>query len=323
MDALQVAAKRWRAIKLQHDGREICLRDWRGFRGQYGLFHRNVEDWDEGDGQSCLPNLLPDAWIKRITKEEAKTAKSNHTVKMMLNKENHKKVVNWKTAKVAEDFNRQSLRNALLISVLGDREKAAVWRLHECDVGGQTICLQGILARIMCWSGSEWKYSSSTGTSPTAAACKEATTVSAMWAKGLTGKLSLTRGALKSAKVSGMMTTRTNQLTRCLCLPGHDLHKGSSRGSSRPLQQIWKKREKQEPCRVGDPLLSLGSSSKLILRAASSTTGGTSPSNTITEPVRPTRPTRRRTKRRTCRRSVRQPTSGKPRWKCPKTSSPR
>ena len=44
VDALQVAAKRWKAIKLQHAGREICLRDWRDFRGQYTLFRRNVED---------------------------------------------------------------------------------------------------------------------------------------------------------------------------------------------------------------------------------------------------------------------------------------
>ena len=29
VDAPQVAAKGWRAIKLQHDGQEIRLRDWR------------------------------------------------------------------------------------------------------------------------------------------------------------------------------------------------------------------------------------------------------------------------------------------------------
>ena len=46
VDAAQVAAKRWKAIKLQHDGREIRLRDWRDFRGQYTLFRRNVEDWN-------------------------------------------------------------------------------------------------------------------------------------------------------------------------------------------------------------------------------------------------------------------------------------
>ena len=72
VDAPQVAAKRWRAIKLQHDGREIRLRDWRDFRGQYTLFHRNVEDWNEGDEQACLLSMLPEAWIKRVTKEEAK-----------------------------------------------------------------------------------------------------------------------------------------------------------------------------------------------------------------------------------------------------------
>ena len=32
VDALQVAAKRWRAIKLKHDGREIRLRNWRDFQ---------------------------------------------------------------------------------------------------------------------------------------------------------------------------------------------------------------------------------------------------------------------------------------------------
>ena len=31
VDAPQVAAKRWKSIKLQHDGREIRLRDWRDF----------------------------------------------------------------------------------------------------------------------------------------------------------------------------------------------------------------------------------------------------------------------------------------------------
>ena len=31
VDAPQVAAKRWKSIKLEHDGREIRLRDWRDF----------------------------------------------------------------------------------------------------------------------------------------------------------------------------------------------------------------------------------------------------------------------------------------------------
>ena len=59
--APHVAAKRWSAIKLQHDGREIRLRDWRDFQGLYFLFCRNLEDWHEGDEQSRLRSLLPDA----------------------------------------------------------------------------------------------------------------------------------------------------------------------------------------------------------------------------------------------------------------------
>ena len=44
VDAPQVAAKRWKAIKLPHDGREIRLQIWRDFWGQFTLFRRNVED---------------------------------------------------------------------------------------------------------------------------------------------------------------------------------------------------------------------------------------------------------------------------------------
>ena len=156
VDAPQVAAKRWKSIKLQHDAREIRLRDWRDFRGQYTLFRRNVEDWNEGDEQARLLSMLPEAWIKRVTKEEAKRAKSNHTVKMMLPKEYHTNVVAWTRKNVAWDVKRHSLRNALLITVSGDREKTAMWRLDECDVSGQTIRLQAIPARMSCDEILEW-----------------------------------------------------------------------------------------------------------------------------------------------------------------------
>ena len=52
-----------------------------------------MEDWNEGDEQARLLSMLPEVWIKRVTKEEAKRAKSNHTVKMMLPKEYHTNVV--------------------------------------------------------------------------------------------------------------------------------------------------------------------------------------------------------------------------------------
>ena len=156
VDAPQVAAKRWKAIKLQHDGREIGLRDWRDFRGQYTLFRRNVEDRNEGDEQGRLLSMLPEAWIKRVTKEEAKRAKSNHTVKRMLPKEYHTNVVAWTKKNVTRDVKPHSLRNALFITVTGDREKTAMWRLDECDVGGQTIRLQAIPTRMTCDEVLEW-----------------------------------------------------------------------------------------------------------------------------------------------------------------------
>ena len=156
VDAPQVAAKRWRAIKLQHDGREIRLRDWQDFRGQYTLFRRNVEDWNEGDEQARLLSMLPGAWIKRVTKEEAKRAKFNHTFKMMLPKEYHPKVLAWTNKHAAQDVKRRELRNALLITVTGDREKTAMLRLDECHVGGRTLRLQTIPVRMTCDEVLDW-----------------------------------------------------------------------------------------------------------------------------------------------------------------------
>ena len=109
VDAPQVAAERWKPFKLQHDCRKIRLRDWRVFGGQYTLFRRNVEDWNEGDEQARLLSMLPEAWIKRVTKEEAKRAKSNHTVKMILPKEYHTNMVAPTRKIVTRDVKRHSL----------------------------------------------------------------------------------------------------------------------------------------------------------------------------------------------------------------------
>ena len=69
---------------------------------------------------------------------------------MMLNKEHQKKVVNWTRVKVARDFKRQTLRNAPLITLSADREKAAIWHPEECEVGDLRIRLQAIRARMSC-----------------------------------------------------------------------------------------------------------------------------------------------------------------------------
>ena len=261
LDAPQVAAKRWKSIKLQHDGREIRLRDWRDFRGQYTLFRRNVEDWNEGDEQARLLSMLPEAWIKRVTKEEAKRAKFNHTVKMMLPKEYHTNVVAWTRKNVARDVKRNSLRNALLITVSGDREKTAMWRLDECDVSGQTIRLQAILARMSCdeivvWVGEEVlkEYRNLHHTRGLRPSDRDVNYVgegpggeAAMDPAGADGDEALIDGDDddEPAEVAVYAFVAHNGA-------------GSNRGSWKPLQPGWKKKEKKEPRRIGSPPLSFG-----------------------------------------------------------------
>ena len=196
VEAPQVAAKRWKSIKLKHDGREIRPRDWRDFRGQYTLFRRNVEDWNEGDEQARLLSMLPEAWIKRVTKEEAKRAKSNHTVKMMLSKEYHTNVVAWTRKNVVRDVKRHSLRN-------GD---------HDINYVGEG-------------PGGE----------------------AAVDPAGADGD---------EALVDDDDDDEPAEMAVCAFVANNGA--GSNRGSWKPLQPGWKKKEKRDPRRIGDPPLSFG-----------------------------------------------------------------
>ena len=262
VDAPQVAAKRWRAIKLQHDGPEIRLRDWRDFRGQCTLFCRNVEDWNEGDEQARLLSMLPEAWIKRVTKEVAKRAKLKHTFKMMLPKEYHPKVLAWTDKHVARDVKRREPRNALLITVTGDREKTAMLRFDECDVVRQTLRLQAIPARMTCdevldWVGEEVLkvYRNLHHTRGLKAGDRDVNYVgegsggeSAMDPAGTEAREALDDGDDDDEYAE----------TAVYAFVANNLNTGSNRGSWKPLQKGWKKKEKKELRRIGDPPLSFG-----------------------------------------------------------------
>ena len=260
VDAPQVAVKPWKAIKLQHDGREIRLRDWRDFRGQYTLLRRNVGDWNEGDEQARLLSMLPEAWIKRVTKEEAKRAKSNHTVRMMLPKEYHTNVPAWTRNNVARDVKRHFLRTALLITVTGDREQTAMWRLDECDVSGQTIRLQAIPARMSCdeileWVGEEVlkEYRNLHHTRGLRPGDHDVNYV---------GEGSGGEGAMNPAGADGDEALDDDddddepaEVAVCAFVANNQ-DTGSNRGSCKPLQKGWKNKEKKDPRRIGDPPLS-------------------------------------------------------------------
>ena len=221
-----------------------------------------MEDWNDDDEPSYLLNLLPDAWVKRVTKEEAKQAKSNHTMKMMLDKEHHKKVVNWTRAKVARDFKRQSLRNALLITVSGDREKAPIWRLDESEVGGQMICRQAITARMGCDDVLEWvgeealkEYKNLAHNRGLQVGDRSVRQVGA----GSDGEAVMDPAGAEGGEGLDADDDEDEPAETAVCaLVANNLNKGGNRGSWKPLQQGCKKREKKEPRQVGDPPLPFG-----------------------------------------------------------------
>ena len=164
---------------------------------------------------------------------------------------------------MVRDFKRQSLQNALLIAVLGDRKRGAIWRLNKWEVGGQTICLQSILAQMSCGDvlqcvGEE--------------VLKEYNNLHHKCAlqkhgnRGVhcVGEESCLKAAIDRAGSEGGPGVDDDDdedepAETALCaFVANNLHKGGNPTDWQPLQQRWKKREKKEPCRVGDPPLSFG-----------------------------------------------------------------
>ena len=195
--------------------------------------------------------MRPEAWIKRVTKEEAKRAKCNHTVKMMLPKEYHTNVVSWTRKNVARDVKRHSLRNALLITVSGDREKTAMWRLDECDVSGQTIRLQAIPARMSCDEILEWvgekvlkEYRNLHHTRGLRPAERDVNYVG----EGPGGEAAMDpAGADRDETlVDDDDDDEPPEMAVCAFVASN-LNAGSNRGSWKPLQPGWKKKEKRDP----------------------------------------------------------------------------
>ena len=181
---------------------------------------------------------------------------------MMLPKEYHTNVVAWTRKNVARDVKRHSLRNALLITVLGDRENTAMWRLDECDVSGQTICPQAILARMSCdeileWVGEEVlkEYRNLHHTRGLRPGDRDVNYVG----EGPGGEAAMDPAGADGdeALVDDDDDDEPAEMAVCAFV-ANNLNAGSNRGSWKPLQQGWKKKEKKDPRRIGDPPLSFG-----------------------------------------------------------------
>ena len=181
---------------------------------------------------------------------------------MMLPKEYHTNVVAWTRKDVARDVKRHSLQNALLITVSGDREKTAMWRLHECDVSGQTIRLQAIPARMSCdeileWVGEEVlkEYRNLHHTRGLRPGDRDVNYVG----EGPGGEAAMDPAGASGGEALDDDDDDDEPAEMAVCaFVANNLSAGSNRGSWKPLQQGWKKKEKRDPRRIGDPPLSFG-----------------------------------------------------------------
>ena len=168
----------------------------------------------------------------------------------------------WTKKHVARDVKRRELRNALLITVTGDRQKTVMMRLDECDVGGQTLRLQAISARMTCdevleWVGAEVlkEYRNLHHTRGLKAGDRDVNYVG----KGSGGESAMDPVGTKSGEALDDDDDEDEPAETAVCaFVANNLNAGGNRGSWKPLQKGWKKKEKKEPRRMGDPPLSFG-----------------------------------------------------------------
>ena len=137
-----------------------------------------------------------------------------------------------------------------------------MWRLDECDVSGQTIRLQAIPARMSCDEilervGEEVlkEYQNLHHTRRLRPGDRDVNYV---------GEGSGGEAAMNPAGADGDETLvhdddddEPAEMAVCAFV-ANKLNAGSNRGSWKPLQPGWKKKEKKDPRRIGNPPLSFG-----------------------------------------------------------------
>ena len=181
---------------------------------------------------------------------------------MMLPKEYHTNLVAWTKKNVTRDVKRHSLRNALLITGTGDRGKTAMWRLDECDVGAQTICPQAITARMSCDEVLEWvgeevlkEYRNLHHTRGLRPCDRDVNYVG----EGSGGEAAMDQAGADDDEALDDDDDDDEPAETAVCaFVANNPSTGSNRRSWKPLQKGWKKNEKKEPRRIGDPPLSFG-----------------------------------------------------------------
>ena len=141
-------------------------------------------------------------------------------------------------------------------------EKTEMWRLDECDVSGQTIRLQAILARMNCdeilaWVGEEVlkEYRNLHHTRGLRPGDRDVNYVG----EGPGGEASMDPAGADGDEALDNDDDDDEPAEMAVCaFVANNLNAGSNRGSWKPLQKDWKKKEKKDPRRIGNPPLSFG-----------------------------------------------------------------
>ena len=137
-----------------------------------------------------------------------------------------------------------------------------MWRLDECDVSGQTIRLQAILARMSCdeileWVGEEVlkEYRNLHHTRGLRPGDRDVNYVGG----GPGGEAAMDPAGAGGGEALDDDDDDDEPAEMAVCaFVANNLSARSNRRSWKPLQQRWKKREKKDPLLIGNPPLSFG-----------------------------------------------------------------
>ena len=137
-----------------------------------------------------------------------------------------------------------------------------MWRLDDCELSGQTIRLQPIPARMSCDEILEWVWRG--GTQGVPKPPPHPRVEARRPRRQLRWRGTWREDAMDPAGAGGDETLVDDddddepaEVAVCAFV-ARNLSAGSKPGNWKPLQQGWRKQEKRDPRRIGDPPLSFG-----------------------------------------------------------------
>ena len=136
------------SIPLPLERGELRVREWNRYIRKYRRSLKLVEDWNEASEiRHLLKDVLPGHWKRRAEDEEKNRAKKRVAVRIMASADTHARIMESFRRNLGEPSRMLGLKNAVYVEVFGDTIGQRLMRLNNVEWRpGEPLRMQVILA---------------------------------------------------------------------------------------------------------------------------------------------------------------------------------